>query len=86
MMLIRSQDRKTLMPIGTLEYGAKPYPHIENTFDGVGGLIGKYTSESRCLEILDEIQEMFTQYQQIQSGLGPSFMFDAPKVFQMPEK
>ena len=73
MMLIRSQDKKTLMPIGTLEYGAKPYPHIENTFDGVGGLIGKYDSESRCLEILDEIQTVFDSH-------------DRNNVFQMPEK
>lgn len=73
MMLIRSQDRKTLMPIGTLECGTKPYPHIENTFDGVGGSVGKYASESRCLEILDDIQEMSTRdFHQ--------------NVFQMPEK
>lgn len=87
-MLIHSQDRKSLNPIGKIDImEGNGFFYLENfPFRGAGEEIGRYETESRCLEILDEIQDAFTRYQQIQSVLGPSFMFDAPKVYQMPEK
>jgi hypothetical protein len=73
MIMIRSQDKETLMPIGTLEIGYLTYPHIDNTFGDIGKTIGKYKSKLRCFEILDEIQKEF-QYR-YHDG-----------VYQMPEK
>lgn len=61
-MLIRSQDRKKLFPMDTKPIGATN----EGDFFyicGVEGdkevLLGKYTTEKRTMEVLDEIQEVY---------------------------
>lgn len=93
MMMIRSQDRKTLMPIEMLSIG---WPDQSIIMHGQEGktpifnsnvLFGLYESEARCLEVLDEIQKMASQYLNVVNGLGvTNFAFNYPKVYQMPEK
>ena len=90
-MLIRSQDRKKLYPLTHGLYydsGVSILMDLGFSVDGNGDLLlGKYASESRCLEILDEIQKMASQYVTSQNGFGAiNFAFEYPKVYQMPEK
>jgi hypothetical protein len=76
MMLIRSQDRKSLNPIGKIDIMAgNGFFYLENfPFRGAGEEIGRYETESRCLEILDEIEERLI----IREGRSD--------VYNMPEK
>ena len=92
MMLIRSQDRKKLYPLTHGLYydsGVSILVDLGFSVDGTGDLLlGKYNSESRCLEILDEIQRDF-QYANHYSGSGVNCI-DCQDwtygVYQMPEK
>ena len=52
-LLIRSQDRKKLIKINNIEYGEW---NKEHRIYINGFLCGKYKSEERALEVLDEIQ------------------------------
>lgn len=76
MMMIRSQDRKKLYPLTTGLYydsGTSIMMDLGFSIDGTGDLLlGKYESKARCLEILDDLQECF--------------LYENPKVYEMPEK
>ena len=98
---IRSQNREKLYCFGisfnALEYsedtvhkkGAKA-PAVRHTIciaDGCLEELGEYESKERCLEILDEIQKECSTYYKSTGGFNmPAFLFDTPKVYQMPEK
>lgn len=89
MMMIRSQDKFRLVPFN------RPLVIFQNAIfsneeisESDGVLLGKYASESRCIEILDEIQSNF-QYANHYSGSGVNCI-DCQNweygVYQMPEK
>lgn len=79
MLLIRSQNKEHIYPFthGIYIDGKKPCNIIMDlnfSPDGTGDLpLGSYDSKARCLEVLDEIQDMCTRD------------FN-PYVYQMPEK
>lgn len=97
-MMIRSQDRKKLYPLTNGLYydgGTSVLMDLGFSVDGTGDLLlGTYNSEARCLEILDEIQQMYQSYLSCDGGnpylMGsngyPPFAFNQPKVFEMPKK
>ncbi|MGJ0845940.1 hypothetical protein SAMN02745784_02960 [Tissierella praeacuta DSM 18095] len=82
-MWIRSQSRKELIDVTSLEV-------VGNTIMCRNWTLGKYETEERAMEVLDEIQEQLTQC------VGVSNMreianyemesFQSYSVFQMPEK
>lgn len=98
---IRSQNREKLYCFGisfnALEYsedrvhkrGAKE-PAVRHAIcvsDGCLEELGEYESKERCIEILDEIQQKFSSYHNPSGASNLSaFLFDMPKVYQMPEK
>lgn len=92
MMMIRSQDRKWLVPLNRGVYvrsddSAKDYQILLDNGDpaGNGDLpLGKYPSEARCLEVLDEIQKAFENYMRADVNNVPTHLFDYPKVYEMP--
>ena len=95
MMMIRSQDREILVPLNRPIYvSGRQVIYCEEIESSNGSLIGNYASESRCLEILDEIQKMYSGYLSVNGGqsvlqgggMVQPFAFIPPKVYQMPEK
>ena len=76
----------TIMQLGKVVLVEGP----DNDFFAIlisGDIAGKYATEARCLEVLDEIQKLAAQYITTQNGLGViNFAFDYPKVYEMPEK
>lgn len=72
MMMIRSQDKKWLAPFDKPIYvrsddDAKEYCIAMDNGDpkGYGDLtLGKYASESRCIEILDDLQSGLNELRQ----------------------
>lgn len=90
-MLIRSQDREKLYPLthGLYIYGNTVNMDLGFSADGNTGdvLLGEYETEARCLEILDEIQAEFQYVRNVTDNQGAvHFVYDPPKVYQMPEK
>lgn len=86
MMMIRSQDKKKLYPLTKGIYydsGVSILMDLGFSVDGNGDLLlGRYESESRCLEILDEIQKAFEDGSHAAiNGTGWNY-----GVYQMPEK
>lgn len=89
MMMIRSQDKKWLTPFDKPIYvrsddDAKEYCIAMDNGDpkGYGDLtLDKYAPESRCIEILDEIEERYRDY----SECG-QLEVDIPKVYWMPKE
>lgn len=91
MMMIRSQDKEKFYPLthGLYVYGNTLNMDLGGTIgDGKDVLLGEYETESRCLEILDEIQDLF-QYNNHFSGSGMNSYGCQDwhyGVYQMPEK
>ena len=89
MMLIRSQDRKSLVPLNRPLYASSREIIYQDEEEGSNGWrMGSYASESRCLEILDEIQREFQYINHFSgSGVNSSDCQDWDyAVYQMPEK
>jgi hypothetical protein len=89
-MLIRSQDKANLVPLGKVHIleGNGFFMIYDEPFYKGGTEIGRYEAESRCLEILDEIEDQF-QYSNHFSGSGMSSYGCQDwhyGVYQMPEK
>lgn len=51
---IRSQDKKCLMPVNRIDIDTNGKTIVINGFETI---IGKYETEERALEVLDEIQQ-----------------------------
>lgn len=74
-MWIRSQDGKNLSNVKVVYvWGVQVYGLIDGTNNGKG-LLGKYETEERAIEVLNEIQLKITK----------PIPFDSP-VYEMPEK
>lgn len=63
-----------------------------NSVNGNDLVLGTYDSETRCIEVIDEIQKMFLKHKKINNsnrnsvdGWETSF-FIPPKVYEMPPK
>lgn len=76
MMMIRSQNKKSLYPLTNGIYVNRTQILMDLGFstDRDGDLpLGSYASESRCLDVLDEIHSMFCNS-------------DSQCVYQMPKE
>lgn len=88
-MMIRSQDRIKLVPLNrgiVIFQNSIIYNDEISESDGI--LLGTYESESRCIEILDEVQKEF-QYSNHYAGSGVNSSECQTwgyGVYQMPEK
>lgn len=89
-MLIRSQDKKTLVNLESIN-AIRIYE--ENTGFSVNALgvgvnyeIGEYSTEEKAIKVLDMIQHVYTQYGTLRDrGGSVQGAFNLPKVFQMPQ-
>lgn len=87
-MMIRSQDRTKLAPLNRAVVVDGCKIMISEETENHGWELGEYDSESRCLEILDEIQNEF-RYSNHYSGSGvnsSNCQSCGYGVYQMPEK
>lgn len=59
---VRSQDKELLMKTPELRYKQKGNVHSLLAYDTSGGyrILGVYKSKERAIEILDEIQDIFS--------------------------
>lgn len=83
-MLIRTQDRETLVNLSSLTMIG--YNRCDKSIDGFfksGGqcLLGAYKSKKRCKEVLDMVQDSYGIY--LCDGI---VMNDWHYVFEMPEE
>ena len=85
-MWIRSQDRKTLAKVTRLAVVGRtiqnlPATGIEDDYD----IMGKYESEERAVEVLDNIQSQLRSAVEVVRGVS-SDNYKQHYVFQMPEE
>lgn len=82
---IRSQNKKKLVKVND----------VENTFDSTEGhfitdingrILGKYDSNERCLEIMDEIQKLLTPKVFMTSTPMQSQSTSVPPVYCVPNE
>lgn len=61
-LLIRSQDKKQLLKVNDGLYIANGFDDTDDSFIGIKnvGHVGRYKTEERALEILDEIQKIYS--------------------------
>lgn len=61
-LLIRSQDKKQLLKVNDGLFIANGFTDIDDSFIGIKnvGHVGRYKTEKRALEILDEIQKIYS--------------------------
>lgn len=105
-VFIRSQNRESLYCFGisfnSLQYSAiREYKrkdeakrHTICIGDGCIEPIAEYESKERCLEVLDELQEVCGKYLMVQGGTAlirggmnvQPGAFEIPRVYEMPEK
>lgn len=87
-MMIRSQDGTNFTPLGKVSLFSFALGDEPTAILNDGDIMGRYESEARCMEVLDEIQNAF-QYSNHYSGSGVNSS-DCQDwtygVFQMPEK
>lgn len=93
-MLIRSQDKKKLIPMMPLSITTsirvcngernRIDGYIIYSMDNANTILGAYSTEEKAIKVLDMIQKMYCDCITAQ---GQSFYFaiDHPKVFQMPQ-
>ena len=88
-MLIRSQDRKILIPLNRpINVFDRNVVYCDEAENSDGYPLGTYDSPARCLEILDEIQSEF-MYNNHFSGSGANNSTCQTwkyGIYQMPEK
>lgn len=86
-MLIRSQDGKKIVPLNRpiSVFNQRIY-YCDEQSESEGCVLGKYNSDSRCLEILDEIQHEFQYSNHFSSTGRDDCPYDRYGVYQMPEK
>lgn len=91
-MLIRSQDKKQLIPLEDFvfsTYGSSivcSKDIIEKPSELDARRIAKYSTEEKAVKVLDMIQNAYTQYGTLVDGRGSvQGAFNLPKVFQMPQ-
>ena len=106
-VFIRSQDREKLYCFGisfnSLQYSEEMEPkrgnkaekhHAIYIADGCLEKIAEYESKERCIEVLDELQEVCGKYLMVQGGAAlirggmnvQPGAFEIPRVYEMPEK
>lgn len=86
-MWIRSQDGKTLAKVTRLAVVGRtiqnlPATGIEDDYD----IMGKYESEKRAIEVLDEIEKRLFAYTEVYEKRTDYHETRKHIVFQMPEK
>ncbi|GMG96824.1 hypothetical protein EN5CB1_16500 [Tepidimicrobium xylanilyticum] len=86
-MWIRSQDKKTLAYCTRLfVYGPYiqnlPATGIEDDYD----IMGKYESEKRAKEVLDEIEKQLLKCAELQEQINDHQEIKKYLIFQMPEE
>lgn len=99
-MMIRSQDKMNLVPIGKLYIqSGTEYADAKIILDSGDDrtpdwALGTYKNVERCIKILDEIQKAYLSYLSCEGGISPlrgggtyqPFAFVPPQVYEMPEE
>lgn len=89
---IRSQDKRQLLKVNDGLYIANGFSDTDDTFIGIKdvGHVGRYITEERALEVLDEIQNYLINnaFVEKQNGLGEviDLIQNPVFVYQMPEE
>ena len=85
-MLIRSQDKKTIVNLDNICEIASVSREIYSFCGRNHTQIGAYSTEEKAINVLDMIQEKYETYIGIENGFdGVIGYYDMPKVFQMPQ-
>lgn len=93
-MIIVSQDKTEIINfdnVNTLRVTKTGFiVSYENTYkaeDDCSNILGKYKTESRAKEVLNEIKEKYTEYAKISNVSGDiRQVFILPKVYEMPKE
>lgn len=93
-MLIRSQDRETLINFNSMagaEIAEGPIKTIITSYiTGCSYLLGEYSDKAKAMKVLDILQEAYSEYQ-IMLNFSVSYLHefkektDGFAIFQMPE-
>jgi len=84
-MLIRSQDKTILVPIGDggiQVISTSGYHCVDTETPTHSYTLGAYSTKEKALKVLDMIQEEHVQYLRTENGTA-GFAFIPPKVFVM---
>lgn len=91
---IRSQDKRSLVKVDNLYVSVGNYicyyvekgKEIPNTYYRPSGELGRYESEERALEVLDEIQDIIISTSIIPLENNDAITCGSAKVYEMPEE
>lgn len=92
---IRSQDKSSIVKVDNLYVSVGNYicyyvekgKEVPGTYYRPSGELGRYETQERALEVLDEIQRLITDLQYLNYGIkNDEFCSYRPNVYEMPEK
>lgn len=95
-MLIRSQDRKSLIDLRIIRIHTLPQGSVIVNYVNIAGdydVLGTYSTEEKAMKVIDMIQNKYLEYCHLKGGpaiLKGSIdiaenMWKVPKVFDMPQ-
>lgn len=87
---IRSQDKKQLLKVNDGLFIANGFTDTDDSFIGIKnvGHVGRYKTEKRALEILDEIQDelISSDFMPIEKEEEVVLTCGSARIYEMPEK
>lgn len=84
---VRSQDKMLLTKVDNIDYNScntSDYGEIHSLFVNTRFNVGEYATKERCLEILDDIQEVIENLPIFVKGAGELTKEDMEKVLLFP--
>lgn len=87
---IRSQDKKQLLKVNDGLFIANGFTDTDDSFIGIKnvGHVGRYKTEKRALEILDEIQDelISSDFMPIEKKEEVVLICGSARIYEMPEE
>lgn len=87
---IRSQDKKQLLKVNDGLFIANGFTDTDDSFIGIKnvGHVGRYKTEKRALEILDEIQDelISSDFMPIEKKEEVVLTCGSARIYEMPEE